>query len=156
VEKIASLKEAYNVKLIELDSSEQHYLAHVLAAVQQGHGGQLEARVLRSGVSQRFHSLRCTLDKMAMHAVLAIRGSCLQSAKKRKNLPQRCTRILNSWYEDHVSHPYPTMKQKDELAAACGIAITQVSTWFSNRRCRSNRTSGKGKKGKPTPSKHQQ
>ena len=151
-EKIRALREAYNTKLIELASSEQQYLTQVLTA-RQSNGGQLELGLLRAQIAHRFHLLKQSLDKMAMQAVITIRGSCLESSKKRKNLPQRCTRILNTWFEDHTSHPYPTVKQKQELAAACGLTATQVSTWFSNRRCRINKGTSKAKNGKSTSSK---
>lgn len=64
--------------------------------------------------------------------------------------------ILNTWFDEHSDKPYPTKKEKEELARRCKMTTKQISTWFNNKRYRSNCTltkkgtdKGKGKgKGK--------
>ncbi|XP_030263721.1 SIX homeobox 9 [Sparus aurata] len=45
--------------------------------------------------------------------------------------------ILREWYH-HT--PYPSTREKRELAAATGLTTTQVSNWFKNRRQRDRTT----------------
>ncbi|XP_040902885.1 SIX homeobox 9 [Toxotes jaculatrix] len=49
--------------------------------------------------------------------------------------------ILREWY--HLK-PYPSTREKRELAAATGLTTTQVSNWFKNRRQRDRTTDGTG------------
>lgn len=48
--------------------------------------------------------------------------------------------ILNHWYEEHVINPYPSEDEKQLLAHHCGISVTQVKSWFANKRNRTNNT----------------
>lgn len=41
--------------------------------------------------------------------------------------------VLREWY---ASNPYPSPREKRELAEATGLTTTQVSNWFKNRRQR--------------------
>ncbi|TNN41153.1 Homeobox protein six1b [Liparis tanakae] len=43
-------------------------------------------------------------------------------------------------------NPYPSTREKRELAAATGLTSTQVSNWFKNRRQRDRTTDGHGSK----------
>ncbi|XP_076591083.1 SIX homeobox 9 [Chaetodon auriga] len=45
--------------------------------------------------------------------------------------------ILREWYHHK---PYPSTREKRELAAATGLTTTQVSNWFKNRRQRDRTT----------------
>ncbi|XP_022076754.2 SIX homeobox 9 [Acanthochromis polyacanthus] len=49
--------------------------------------------------------------------------------------------ILREWYH---RKPYPSTREKRELAAATGLTATQVSNWFKNRRQRDRATDGTG------------
>lgn len=41
--------------------------------------------------------------------------------------------VLREWY---ASNPYPSPREKRELAESTGLTTTQVSNWFKNRRQR--------------------
>lgn len=41
--------------------------------------------------------------------------------------------VLRKWYE---ANPYPSPREKQELAESTGLTTTQVSNWFKNRRQR--------------------
>ena len=56
--------------------------------------------------------------------------------------------ILNQWFDEHSDKPYPTKKEKEELAKRCKMTVKQVSTWFNNKRYRSNCTLTKKGKGR--------
>ncbi|XP_026224320.1 SIX homeobox 9 [Anabas testudineus] len=49
--------------------------------------------------------------------------------------------VLRGWY--HLK-PYPSTREKRELAAATGLTPTQVSNWFKNRRQRDRTTDSTG------------
>ncbi|XP_042342984.1 SIX homeobox 9 [Plectropomus leopardus] len=51
---------------------------------------------------------------------------------------------LHEWYR---CKPYPSTREKRELAAATGLTTTQVSNWFKNRRQRDRNTNIKGSGG---------
>lgn len=61
--------------------------------------------------------------------------------------------ILNTWFDEHSDKPYPSKKEKEELAKHCKINVKQVSTWFNNKRYRSNCTLTKKGKGRGKGSK---
>uniref|UniRef100_A0A3Q3JKC1 Homeobox domain-containing protein n=1 Tax=Monopterus albus TaxID=43700 RepID=A0A3Q3JKC1_MONAL len=52
---------------------------------------------------------------------------------------EKSRRILRRWYHQK---PYPSTREKRELAAATGLSTTQVSNWFKNRRQRDRTGSG--------------
>ena len=67
-----------------------------------------------------------------------------EDKSSRKNqLPDRAVEIMNDWFEDHLSNPYPHMVEKENLASMGGISVKQVNAWFSNRRNRSQNTKPK-------------
>ena len=67
-----------------------------------------------------------------------------EDKSSRKNqLPDRAVEIMNDWFEDHLSNPYPHMVEKENLAKLGGISVKQVNAWFSNRRNRSQNTKPK-------------
>lgn len=46
---------------------------------------------------------------------------------------EKSRNILREWYQ---SNPYPSPREKRDLAEATGLTTTQVSNWFKNRRQR--------------------
>ena len=82
-----------------------------------------------------------------------------KSPNKAKKLPQKtpaekkpldtdAISILNKWFDEHGNRPYPNKKEKQDLARRCNMTINQLSTWFNNKRYRSNCTKTKTGKGK--------
>ncbi|ORZ21582.1 MEIS-TALE class homeobox protein, partial [Absidia repens] len=54
--------------------------------------------------------------------------------RRRGNLPKHVTEFLKYWLLQHKKHPYPTERQKLELAQRTGLAVNQISNWFINAR----------------------
>ncbi|XP_058799671.1 homeobox protein SIX1-like isoform X2 [Phymastichus coffea] len=52
--------------------------------------------------------------------------------------------VLRKWYE---ANPYPSPREKQELAETTGLTTTQVSNWFKNRRQRDRASEHNGQKG---------
>ena len=46
------------------------------------------------------------------------------------------TFVLEAWWDNHLSNPYPSEQEKEFLAEQCNITKRQVSTWFANKRAR--------------------
>ena len=61
-------------------------------------------------------------------------------ASKHAALPDEAVELLNDWFDSHLDSPYPTVEEKELLAARSGITIKQLNAWFSNRRNRSQNT----------------
>lgn len=47
--------------------------------------------------------------------------------RRRGNLPKHVTDRLRQWFFDHISHPYPSEDEKQDLMAATGLTMNQVS-----------------------------
>ena len=80
------------------------------------------------------------------------------SRKRRGNLPKETTDQLRSWFVSHLSHPYPTEDEKQDLMRQTGLQMSkftiftypiflrvpcltlpfldQISNWFINARRR--------------------
>lgn len=68
--------------------------------------------------------------------------------KKRQNFSDRVTCILNNYFINHLSKPYPDESTKLALAEQCGITLAQVSNWFGNKRIRFRKAQIKAKNAK--------
>ena len=68
------------------------------------------------------------------------------TAPGRFSPPTRFSRqaidYLKRWWNEHDTHPYPTKAEKQELASASGLTVTQVDNWYTKRRCFMKVTSG--------------
>ena len=60
--------------------------------------------------------------------------------RSKRMLPARAVEILNKWYFEHLSYPYPTEEEKAEIARQGGLNVSQVTCWFANKRNRSHNT----------------
>ena len=60
-----------------------------------------------------------------------------QSQKKSRLLPKAAVKILESWYQDNLSNPYPSREVTLSMAAEGGITVEQIRKWFANKRNRS-------------------
>ncbi|KAK6950154.1 hypothetical protein Daesc_008480 [Daldinia eschscholtzii] len=56
--------------------------------------------------------------------------------KRRGNLPKETTDKLRAWFHAHLSHPYPTEEEKQQLMKDTGLQLNQISNWFINARRR--------------------
>ncbi|KAJ8321621.1 hypothetical protein KUTeg_000092 [Tegillarca granosa] len=68
--------------------------------------------------------------------------SCDNNVLKQQpqQLSAEVRQVLGDWFDAHVDHPYPSESEKSELAAKAGISVSQVRSWFANRRSRLNKT----------------
>lgn len=60
-----------------------------------------------------------------------------QSQKKSRLLPKAAVKILESWYQENLSNPYPSREVTLTMASEGGITVEQIRKWFANKRNRS-------------------
>ena len=60
--------------------------------------------------------------------------------KPRPLLSKKAVRIMETWYDENLDHPYPTTEAYDLIAADGEISVEQVKKWFANKRNRSHNT----------------
>ncbi|ORY94718.1 hypothetical protein BCR43DRAFT_525880 [Syncephalastrum racemosum] len=59
-----------------------------------------------------------------------------EKKRRRGNLPKEVTEYLKSWLVEHKKHPYPSEKEKIQLANRTALSVNQISNWFINARRR--------------------
>ncbi|EEQ82021.1 hypothetical protein NCER_101346 [Vairimorpha ceranae BRL01] len=55
---------------------------------------------------------------------------------RRANYPHKVTKILKTWLEENMKHPYPSEIQKILFCEKTGLDICQINNWFINARRR--------------------
>jgi hypothetical protein len=84
-----------------------------------------------------------TSSKLASNTSLKSLTKSKPTVKRHAQLSDESVDIMNEWFRDHVSNPYPSLTEKETLAQRSGITVKQVTAWFSNRRNRSQNTKPK-------------
>ena len=143
--KIKKLRDLYKIKLSEIKQKEQKsieeidYIGNlpVIAASSvktcSKEEKELKVSLLKKQIRNKFDAIRVKLKQDLTNAVTKI-GVNRPSNRKH---PIETVKILNKWFKLHSDYPYPTVKQKNELARKCHITVRQVSTWFNHKRNRS-------------------
>jgi hypothetical protein len=52
-------------------------------------------------------------------------GGDSKQRKRRGNLPKETTDKLRAWFMSHLSHPYPTEDEKQELMRQTGLQMSK-------------------------------
>ncbi|KAL0210335.1 hypothetical protein RCL1_004771 [Eukaryota sp. TZLM3-RCL] len=63
------------------------------------------------------------------------------SRKTRRSLPSSAINVMTEWFNENSANPYPSEEEKTVFQSH-GITLQQINTWFSNKRRRSNLSSG--------------
>jgi pre-B-cell leukemia transcription factor 1 len=95
-----------------------------------------EMRRMVQIVQRKFVTIQMQLKQSTCEAIMVLRSRFLDGRRRRHNFAQQATEILNEYFYLHLSFPYPSQKDKEELARKCGITVSQVSNWFGNKRIR--------------------
>ncbi|KAF7638094.1 PBC domain-containing protein [Meloidogyne graminicola] len=86
--------------------------------------------------NNKFTKLRIEVKKSTCQAAIALNEKHATNPRKRRNFCKNVVQILNNYYQEHISNPYPSDDDKTELAKKTGITVSQVSNWFGNKRIR--------------------
>jgi len=54
----------------------------------------------------------------------------------RYNFSQQAVAVMKNWLLEHLERPYPTVEERDQLAAETNLQPNQVKDWFINARRR--------------------
>lgn len=60
--------------------------------------------------------------------------------KRRPPLSKRAVKLMESWYQANLHHPYPSTTVCEALALSGNISVEQVKKWFGNKRSRKSNT----------------
>ena len=165
VRKVSELRSFYEEKMAEAAQREAAYLSELpmyysdaastpilhTEQLSWADSMQLHQVLIRAKVNYKFDEMRYKLKKEAADTVAKLRAQYItENGRRKKNLPQKATKLLNEWFKQHLDNPYPTDEEKKVLSSRGGITIEQVSTWFANKRSRSRAARGipKSKPGK--------
>lgn len=83
-----------------------------------------------------FNTLSITGNKHPIKHKLG--GKKKQTENNYKQLGNKPREILNTWFQEHTDNPYPSETEKMVLANATGLTVSQIKSWFANRRSRAN------------------
>jgi hypothetical protein len=83
-----------------------------------------------------FNTLSITGNRHPIKAKLTGRRKISDNSSSCKQLSDQTRQHLNEWYLQHINKPYPTDDEKKWLAQRAGITVSQVKSWFANKRSR--------------------
>jgi len=89
------------------------------------------------------------MDRIERSIKLLENNDCITSSKKhhtdkaikpRPHLNKEAVRLMETWYNQNIDHPYPTPATIEVLAQTGNVGAEQVKKWFANKRNRSQNT----------------
>lgn len=83
-----------------------------------------------------FNTLSITGNRHPIKAKLSGKRKTTDNSHSYKQLSDQSRQYLNEWYLQHIEKPYPTDHEKKWLAQRTGITVSQVKSWFANKRSR--------------------
>uniref|UniRef100_A0A7E4W7P6 Homeobox domain-containing protein n=1 Tax=Panagrellus redivivus TaxID=6233 RepID=A0A7E4W7P6_PANRE len=89
-----------------------------------------------NALKKKFHNVEMQLKQTTCEEVMSWKARFLDARRKRRNFSKQATEILQQYFNEHLSNPYPSEADKEELARRCNIKVNQVSNWFGNKRIR--------------------
>ena len=148
VKKVSELRLFYDQKMSEVAQREAAYLSEVVHyqhdtsslnpdPLSSTDSFEMKQDLLEAKVNFKFDQMRYKLKKKAAEAVAHLRARYIaENGRKKKRLPQKATKLLNEWFEQHFDNPYPSEEEKKTLSTRCEITLEQVARWFANKRSR--------------------
>ena len=95
----------------------------------------IPAGISGSTVADKIEELKRTVKRKFGGKVEEVQRECVNK-KRRRNLTEKATETLRTWFSDHKDNPYPSDAEKAKLARQCKITEEQVCNWFVNVRKR--------------------
>ncbi|XP_064616676.1 pre-B-cell leukemia transcription factor 1-like isoform X3 [Liolophura sinensis] len=145
--KLAQIRQIYHTELEKYEQACNEFTTHVVNLLrEQSRTRPIAPKEIERMVSiirKKFAAIEMQLKQSTCEAVMILRSRFLDARRKRRNFSKQATEILNEYFYSHLSNPYPSEEAKEELARKCGIAVSQVSNWFGNKRIRYKKNIGK-------------
>merc|ERR1712203_932257 len=145
--KLVQIRNMYHEELEKYDSGCQEFTTHVTNLLrEQSRTRPITPREIEKMVKiieKKFTTIQIQLKQSSCEAVMILRSRFLDARRNRRNHTKVSSEILNEYFYANLSNPYPTDEVKEELARKCGIAVSQICNWFSNKRIRYKKNIGK-------------
>jgi len=130
----------YHEELEKYDAGCQEFTTHVTNLLrEQSRTRPITPREIEKMVKiieKKFTKIQIQLKQSSCEAVMILRSRFLDARRNRRNHTKVSSEILNEYFYANLNNPYPTDEVKEELARQCGISMSQICNWFSNKRIR--------------------
>lgn len=158
---IEELKFFYDRKLCELKQNYKVHLSELAHLADTSCTAHRDAELMRAVSEAKskikcFDRLRFSLKEEVAQTILELLPESLMLSKK---LSPKATSIMTRWFKQHDHYPYPTPRQKEDLARKCAITVERVTNWFVKQRAgtaptvRGKRRTQSRRRGKRRPRK---
>jgi len=124
------------IKILENDVKDKQQNQQIRAKF--GNNPQLVQVALRQYWNRIVRTLNESVQN-SINGVINNHKTFLQQRENNRLFTDDQTKILEEWYSDHSTNPYPSPIEKIRIAWQCHILPNQVSNWFSNKRMRSKK-----------------
>jgi len=128
--------EEERIKILENDIKSKQQEPHIRDKF--GNNPQLIQAALRLYWNRIVRTLNESVQK-GLNSVLNNHKVFLQQRESNRLLSTYQTDILEKWFSEHSTNPYPSPTEKIRIAWQCHMLPSQVTTWFSNKRMRSKK-----------------
>jgi len=138
--KLVQIRNMYHEELEKYDAGCQEFTTHVTNLLrEQSRTRPITPREIEKMVKiieKKFTKIQIQLKQSSCEAVMILRSRFLDARRNRRNHTKVSSEILNEYFYANLNNPYPTDEVKEELARQCGISMSQICNWFSNKRIR--------------------
>jgi len=145
--KITQIKTMYHEEMEKYEQGCQEFTTHVMNLLREQSRTRpitpKEIEKMVNIINKKFTKIQVQLKQSACEAVMMLRSRFLDARRNRRNHNKKSSEVLNEYFYANLSNPYPTDEVKEELARKCGITVSQVCNWFSNKRIRYKKNIGK-------------
>ncbi|KAL6038399.1 hypothetical protein STEG23_013293 [Scotinomys teguina] len=145
--KLSQIRQIYHSELEKYEQACREFTTHVTNLLwEQSRVRPVSSREMEHMVGiihSKFSAIQRQLKQSTCEAVMTLRSRLLDARRKRRNFSKQATEVLNEYFYSHLSNPYPSEEIKEELARKGGLTVSQVSNWFSNKRIRYKKNTGK-------------
>jgi len=145
--KLAQIRTIYQQEVEKYDQGCNEFTTHVMNLLrEQSRTRPITAKEIERMVqiiNKKFSAIQIQLKQSTCEAVMILRSRFLDARRKRRNFSKKSSEILNEYFYSNLANPYPSEEVKEELARKCGITVSQVCSWFGNKRIRYKRNTVK-------------
>mmetsp|Transcript_29327 Transcript_29327/g.32579 ORF Transcript_29327/g.32579 Transcript_29327/m.32579 type:complete len:299 (-) Transcript_29327:150-1046(-) len=148
----------YKVELIRINYVQERHMNQLIRLLK----AQLKLRLVTQSEAERkvtrlaseFNSTKQALKTFVCGIISERQEKARPAKRKRQTLSKHATSLLETWFFNHLNHPYPSEQEKADLAKSCNLTTQQINNWFGNKRIRykrkvdGNKTQKKGKSAK--------
>jgi len=145
--KLVQIRAMYSEEMEKYEQGCQEFTTHVMNLLREQSRTRpitpKEIERMVTIINKKFNKIQVQLKQSSCEAVMILRSRFLDARRNRRNHNKKSSEVLNEYFYANLSNPYPTDEVKEELARKCGITVSQICNWFSNKRIRYKKNIGK-------------